>query len=237
MRIALCDDELASIHMLQELIQAFCRNRKLELTMDLFSSGEDFLASAYEYDIVFMDVFLTGLSGIEAVRQSDHSRYRQIVFTTISREYAIDAFGLNATHYLLKPLTAESVAEAMERCLTRLGQGAKKVLSIKTSQGVVVIPMERIILIEVFNKLCIVRTRKGEFRTYTSLDALSEQLDASFLRIQRSYTINMKFVETFLFDRVIMQNGMEIMLSRNNRAELKEQYQRFLWDLARRGDV
>ena len=77
---------------------------------------------------------------------------------------------------------------------------------------------------------------KSDFRTYTSLDALFEQLDDAFLRAQRSYVVNMRFVESFLFDRVILAGGTEIMLSRSNRTELKRQYQSFLFRLARRAE-
>lgn len=233
MRLALCDDEAASRLELQALIQAFGKERKLEFDIELFSCGEDFLAAHHEYDIVFMDIYLSGISGIETVTRSDSPSRCQVVFTTASREHAVEAFGLDAAHYLVKPLTAESVADAMERCLRRLGQGLEKSLAVRTGQGTISVPMERITFIEVFDKLCTVHTDKNDFQTHTSLDALFEQLDDTFLRVQRSYVINMSFVESFLFDRVILRNGTEIMLSRSNRAELKKQYQKFLFGLAR----
>jgi len=237
LRLALCEDETLSLHTLQELVQSFCKEQKLEAEIDVFTCGEDFLASVREYDIVFMDIYLTGINGMEAVARSDRSSRGQVVFTTSSREYAVEAFGMNAAHYLIKPLTPEGVAEAMQRCLTRLGQNVQKDLAVKTSQGTVSVPMKKIVYIEVFNKLSTVHTIKNDYQTYTSLDALFEQLDDSFLRVQRSYVVNMAFVESFLFDRVIMPGGMEIMLSRNNRAELKRQYQRFLFNLARRDEA
>lgn len=237
MRIALCDDEGDALLALQEMVQAFCEKRGLEATIDSFPGGEDLLASTQQYDIFFMDIYLPGMSGVEAAERFGTSPHQQVVFTTASREHAIEAFRLNAAHYLMKPLTTQSVAEAMERCLTRLGKPPQKSLDIKTNQGTISVPMERIVFIEVLNKLCIIHTAKNEFRTYTSLDALFEQLDDSFLRAQRSYVVNMKFVESFLFDRVILGDGTEIMLSRSNRTELKKQYQRFLFQLARRIEV
>lgn len=233
MHIALCDDEAQSLHTLQALVRSFCRERNLDVEIDCFSCGEDFLASKGQYDIVFMDIYLTGISGMETVERFGNSEHCQVVFTTTSREHAVEAFGMNAAHYLMKPLTAETVAQAMERCLRRLGQSPGKSLSIKTSRGMVSVPMEKITYIEVLDKLCTVHTVKNEFQTYTSLDALFEQLDDAFLRVQRSYVVNMDFVESFLFDRVILNGGVEIMLSRNNRAELKKQYQKFLFGLAR----
>lgn len=237
MRIALCDDETVSRQALQELVRAFGDAQKLEFEIDTFSSGEDFLTSAQEYDIVFMDIYLTGISGMETVERLGGSEWCQVVFTTTSREHAIEAFGLNAAHYLVKPLTAQAVAEALERCLSRLGQSPGKALTVKTGQGTVSVPMDKIIYIEVLDKLCTVHTAKNAFQTYASLDALYEQLDGSFLRVQRSFVVNMGFIESFLFDRVVMQGGTEIMLSRNNKPVLKKQYQDYLFHLARRGEL
>lgn len=99
-------------------------------------------------------------------------------------------------------------------------------------------PAFTIIYIEVFNKICTIHTEKNSFQTYTSLDALSELLDGdSFMRAQRSFLVNMKYIESFYFDHIVMQSGKEIVLSRNNRAGLKNQYQQFLFHLARRGTI
>lgn len=234
MRIALCDDEATDRQTIRELALSFGKERGLEFEIDAFSSGEEFLASAVGYDIVFMDIYLTGISGMETVERLGSSSACQIVFTTTSREYAVEAFGMDAAHYLVKPLTAGAVAAAMERCLNRLGQGSGKTLPVRTSQGTVSVPVEKIIYIEVRDKLCTIHTGKNTFQTYTSLDALSEQLGDSFLRVQRSYVVNMAYIESFLFDRVVMQDRTEIMLSRTNKLELKNQYQNYLFHLARR---
>ena len=234
MYIALCDDEKGALLMLQDIVRSFCNARGLDAGIDLFPSGEDFLLSSRKYDVVFMDIYLPGINGLDAVGQ--YRRRGQIVFTTISEDHAVKAFGLNATHYLVKPLTVEAVTEAMERCLVRLGKVLETTIMVKTNQRTVSVQMKQIQFIEVFNKLCLIHTEKNEFRTYTSLDALFEQLDDSFLRLQRSYVVNMNFIESFLFDRVILKNNMEIMLSRSNRSEMKKQYQSFLFQMAR-GDL
>lgn len=98
--------------------------------------------------------------------------------------------------------------------------------------------MDNIVYIEVLNKICTVHTEKNSFQTYISLDALSELLDGtSFIRAQRSFIVNMKYIESFYFDHIVMQGGKEIVLSRSSRTELKNQYQQFLFHLARRGAV
>lgn len=185
-----------------------------------------------------MDIYLGGINGVEAARNISQTGRGRFIFTTASREHALEAFALNAVHYLLKPLTKNAVREALGRCLPKHEDEHPNFLEIKTRQGVVPIPMDNIVYIEVLNKICTVHTEKNSFQTYISLDALSELLDGtSFIRAQRSFIVNMKYIESFYFDHIVMQGGKEIVLSRSSRAELKNQYQQFLFHLARRGAV
>lgn len=235
MLIALCDDENAALDILKAHINTYCSKENLTLQLDCFSCGEDFLSSPQQYDIVFMDIYLPGISGMDAVREGGIGS-SQIVFTTTSREHAVEAFGLNAAHYLIKPLTEENVIEAMMRCQMRMNTPPEKILEVKTTGGIVPVSMSTITYVEVFNKVSVVHTQKNDLQTYTPLDAIFEMLDSKcFLRLQRSFAVNMNFIESFLADRVVMQNGVEIVLSRSYRQELKTEYQRFLFDLARRG--
>ncbi len=159
----------------------------------------------------------------------------QTVFTTTSRDYAIEAFSLNASHYLLKPLSQKSIEDAMKRCLSSNNIQHFGHLDIKTNLGMVSIPVEHIIYIEVFNKVCLIHTEKNTFKTYSSLDALFELLNNRiFMRAQRSFIANMNFIESFYFDHIVLSTKKEIVLSRNTRSQLKNQYQQFLFRLARR---
>lgn len=232
MQIALCDDEEQQIDVLEGFLRAYEAEHDLNLTITRFSSGEALLAASEEFSIVFMDIYLDGLLGTETVRRL--SWEAQVVFITSSREHAIEAFGLGAIHYLLKPVEQAAVWEAMDRCLARMGTNAGPVLHIQTSHGSIPISAAQITYIEVFDNLCIIHTAKQQFQTYTALNTLFEQLDGrQFLRPQRSFVVNMEYIGSFLSGKLILKDGTEISLSRNNRAELKAQYQRFLFDLTR----
>lgn len=238
--IAICEDEAQDRELLTRLLQTVLTKKKLNARIDSFSCGEDFLAAHEQspYDIAFMDIYLRGINGTDTVRRAlSHHRCR-FIFTTVSSEHALEAFALEAAHYLLKPLTEESVREALERCLPALSSEEKHFLELKTNQGNVSIPVDNIVYIEAMNKICVIHTKKNEFRSYTSLNALYELLDdALFLYAQRSYVVNMQFIDAFHFDHIVLEGGLQIVLSRNNRSELKKQYERFLFRLARKGDL
>ncbi|MDD3338822.1 MAG: LytTR family DNA-binding domain-containing protein [Lachnospiraceae bacterium] len=237
MRIAICDDEMECLDLLETLILDFSKKRNLKVEIEQFVSGQFllFANAASKYDIVFLDIYLEDENGMDVAKRLNLSREQQLIFTTTSEEYAIEAFGLNATHYLVKPITNDSVTQAMERCLKRAGKSTMKMLDIKTSDGRLAIPMENVQYIEVFNKKCEIHTAHSIYQTYISLDALFEQLDAGlFFKAQRSYIVNMREIDSFFFDHLVLKNGLEITLSRSNRSVLKKQYQNYLFDLARR---
>lgn len=236
--IAICDDNPDDSAVLNDLVLDFCSDRQLDVRIDLYSSGEELLAACLTvpYSILFMDIYMAGINGIDTIRQLD-SRSSSVIFTSTSREHAIEAFGVNATHYLLKPLTASGIQEAMTRCLHTLGGLSDKQIRVKCSQGDLSIPMNGILYIEVFNKVSVIHTRTRTFQTYMTLNALYELLDESFMKAQRSFVVNMYTIESFSFDHITLKDGKEIVLSRQNRQTLKKQYQDFLFQAARKGTI
>lgn len=238
MYIALCDDDQTTLKELKTYVSAHFAATAYTVQIDFFSRVEDFLNCRQTYDIVFMDIYYDGMNGMDAVKYMQRTENCQIVFSTASREYAVEAFAVDAAHYLVKPLTQAKVSDALDRCLKRMNRISERILEIKTRNATIPIPMANIIYIEVFNKISVIHTTGNTLQTYTSLDALFEALGPHmFMRAQRSYIVNMKFIDSFFYDHILLQNGLEIKLSRNNRSILKTQYQNFLFDLARKGEL
>lgn len=236
--IAICEDNESDMEILLKRLSEACGELNVVMRADMFRTGEDFLAASRErgYDIAFMDIYLDGINGIEAAKST--GKACRFVFTTISADHAVEAFGLNAAHYLVKPMSKENVFEALSRCIASLSGKTTPILSIKSGKKITRIPMEKIVFIEVMNKVCAVHTENEIYETPISLNSLCGQLDETvFMRAQQSYAVNMGYIESFYFDRVIMRGGLEIALSRNSRGELKKQYQRFLFGQVRGEDI
>lgn len=239
LHIAVCDDDESDRNSLLLHLTDVCDDLGLLTQIDTFTSGEHFLSAgiAKNYDIVFMDIYLNDINGIDAVQSAQMSwpQTSHFVFTTISSEHAIEAFNLNASHYLVKPLKPEKVREAVERCISSCPAKNKRILEIKTGRKQISIPMEDISYIEVTNTRCTVHTEEQSFQTYTSLNALFTLLDEKlFLRVQKSFVVNMAFIDSFFYDHIVLKDGTEISISRNKRTELKKQYQDFLFRYVRR---
>jgi len=237
LRIAICDDCNTDRNLLSQMIHEYSIENSIAESISLFESGEEFLHSCCVYDIVFMDIHLPGLSGIQTVREYQYHPMKScIVFVTQSERYAAAAFGLNALHYIRKPVNTAQVTAAMEKCISCFRLLPVRYLMIQGKGEILPVITSGIQYIEVFNKKSVVHTRQREIETYTSLSRLYESLDPDiFLRIQRSYIVNMHSIGEFHFDHILMKNKKSIPLSRMNRGTLKMRYQEFLDELAYEG--
>jgi DNA-binding LytR/AlgR family response regulator len=169
-------------------------------------------------------------NGIEVVKKLRRFGYFPVVFITESTDYAVDAFAVNALHYLIKPVSEPAVEEALNRCLATLNLMHESILEVKTLHRTVPVAVRQITYIEVFNNVSVIHTDRTEFQTYTPLKDLFEILDKRlFMKPHRSYIVNMGYIQSFHFDHLVLDNGMKIGLSRKNRSDLKQQHQDFLF--------
>lgn len=244
-RIAICDDDQRDLSEFSSHILHYCREREIDIDLKCFHGAQELLETITRFDIIFIDIYLkdaNGLKIIEQVRQKISDTL--VVFITSSREFAVDAFRVNALHYLVKPLSPSDLEGALERCFAMLQApgltaGGPKTLTVKIIKEPIpaVIRMHDLLYIEVFRKISVLHTKKSEFETYASLNSIYEQLDDSFLRVQRSFIINMNAIEALTGEYVLLTGGVHIPVSRKNRVSIKQQYQDFLFHKARGGQI
>jgi DNA-binding LytR/AlgR family response regulator len=189
-------------------------------------NGEDALAKINNEkpDLVFLDIKMPGLSGLEVARRMTHPS--MVVFVTAYHKYAVDAFEEEAVDYLLKPVSDERLMRAIARIKNRCGdkegiQDLKPLLSrlakalekkdayvryLRASFGKAMrlVPVEDVLFIRAQTKYTSVVTRDGEFLMRTALTELIRQLDPElFWRIHRSIIVNVSKVVS------IKQTGRE----------------------------
>lgn len=240
-RIAVCDDNQNDLLIFSNYILQYCQRQEIDIDLKCFPGAQELLETIAEFDIIFMDIYLKDANGLEIIGQVRGTMsHTPVVFLTSSREFAIEAFRVNALHYLVKPVSQSDLEAALARCFTMIQTtGAEtdetKILTIKIINNPIpaVIRMHDIQYIEVFRKISVLHTKKSSFETYASLNSIYEQLDHTFLRVQRSFIINMNAIEALTAEYVILNGGIQIPVSRKNRVFMKEQYQNFLFRKAR----
>ena len=125
LRIAICDDVIEQTLMLQKYIREYYENNGAEYQLSLYTSGEELLADVEKMDIIFLDIGMPGLDGIETGRiiRSKNSSCR-IIMETVMVERMREAFFFEAFRFIVKPIEREEVEEALNACMRKvLGSG------------------------------------------------------------------------------------------------------------------
>lgn len=238
MRIAVCEDDAAEREHLARVLEACDPS----MSVECFADGATLLdaarahASAPEnasaqtsaaagahagtpfeqpFDIAFIDVYLERENGVDVARDLCASfPETALVFVTSSREHAVEAFSLNALHYLVKPVAVEGVAEALDR----FGQSfAKRRPAVAFSLGREsrTVYLDDICCIQSFGhdkELLLVDGRR--IRVRQSMEELELTLGASFLKLNRGTIVNMEHIERMTPDFCLLRDGTRLDFAR-----------------------
>jgi two-component system, LytTR family, response regulator LytT len=175
------------------------------------------LAGELKPDLLFLDVQMPGLTGFEVARRLIQADLLpQLIFVTAFDQYAIDAFSVNAVDYLLKPVDADRLAQALDRVRRRLAsehaaklplspadlervieavqarQGRRDQLAIRVGERFVLVQAEEVIHASLVDEAIVVVTNTvSGTSNYRTLDELQTRLDpAMFWRVHRSHLVN-----------------------------------------------
>jgi two-component system response regulator LytT len=152
------------------------------------------LAAAVPYDVVFIDVEMPGLSGLDAARLV-HGRTGapQLVFVTAHEQYAIEAFAVEALDYLLKPVDPERLAQVVRRLGKKpAAPAAVQKIPVVSAGETVLLDWDEVHYAQADSDYCRVHTYDRSYLCTRSLRELEETLPADrFARIHRSYLVNL----------------------------------------------
>ena len=236
MKIAICDDLNYDKHFLFRSLNSYCETNNIKVVITEYASGESLLEKfTYNmFDILFLDIYMNGLNGIDTAKKiREIDKDCLLVFVTSSREHALDGFDVNALHYLVKPVSAEKIAEVFIRCKNILDI-AEPYIAVISDRLVVKIPVKSIQYIEVYDKACFIYKDSEVIKTYLSLEEISKQLVGKFfLRCHRSYIVNMRFIVNVDESDFILQSGKHISIRQSEKQSIKQTYMNFLFSLTR----
>lgn len=207
--ILIVDDEPVARSRLRELLADLAPEFPHRIVGEAANAPEALSQiEASQPQIVLLDVQMPGMTGIELARHmsaraasSETPRPMPLViFVTAFEEFAVEAFEVRAIDYLLKPVRAQRLLEALKRAVTRLpsdqiqaiDQLAKATntrrrhLSVHERGRVILVPLEQVIYLKAELKYITVRTREREFLIEESLTSLEEEFVDRFVRIHRN---------------------------------------------------
>lgn len=232
MLVAICDDLASDREILLDYCTQYAKEKRLPITTLSFENAGELLTNkeARSADVIFMDIYMEGALGTDAARILRGKGFRgALVFTTTSQEHYAVGFDVEATHYLIKPILWGAFCESMRRVQDRRIENTRKI-RVTSGRNEVDVDVSGIKYIEVYGHQTVIYTVRGEIPVNQSLAALEERLGGDpFIRCYRYFIVNMDYVKRMNEDNFLMDDGHEIPLSRDGRANLKSRYMAYVF--------
>ncbi|SCY50656.1 LytR/AlgR family response regulator transcription factor [Alkaliphilus peptidifermentans] len=237
--IAICDDHPIQVDLLKNFIEAM----KLPIEIDylLTYSGEELLLNIDKkiLDIVFLDVEMKNINGIETGRII-RQKFPQaiIVFITGYKHYALEAFELYSFQYILKPITMEKMQDIMNKIILRIQElnvlnDISKLFVFKNKEEVVQLRVDDIYFFEKEFRKIKIQTKNGKYSYYGTIKLLLEELDSSlFIQCQQGYIVNRtKILEVRDYCIYFRDVNEKVPISRRFKKQVIEAFEKNLFRL------
>lgn len=180
-------------------------------------------------DLVFLDIEMPGLDGLDLIGVYGAGRMPLVVFVTAHQEYAVRAFEAEAVDYLVKPLSETRFRMTMTRLAERLRNRRPEArVAVPTGDGTRLLDAGEIGWIEAEDDHAVIHAASGRHRLRQSLAALEARLDpASFARVHRSAIVRLDQVREVRTDdrgetTLVLRDGTILLVSRRRAARIKE---------------
>ena len=231
MCIAVCDDDETEVSFLRELIESY---PKQKLNADGYSSGEDLLRTGNIYDLIFLDIDMKGIDGIETARRIRiHDRKVKIVYVTSYKEYAGKAFSVHAFGYLLKPVKQEKIWKQIEDALLWQEEEAPEVKQVEFTavEGLVRLPVDMIYYFEYQNRRIYMKAKDTTYEMRGRISDIAGRMEEyGFSVPHKSFVVNLYHVKNIKGYEILMMNGEWIPLSQKQAVQFKEKLSLYLAD-------
>ena len=229
-RIAVVDDDEPDRNCLIKHLRRYEAERALNMELRCFDDGED-LVTGYraDYDLILLDIemcFMDGMQAAKTVRKLDDQV--PIIFVTNAPQYAIEGYKVRALDYVLKPVSWFSLCESLDRALLHRRSHEERHITVALREGRLRLNTDRICYVEVQDHQLTYNTLDGKYVTKGAIrEAETLLTDESFVRCNRCYIVNLKYVEA-VQEGDVRVHGDRIQVSRRQRKSFMDALNRYM---------
>ncbi|MDE6387750.1 MAG: LytTR family DNA-binding domain-containing protein [Lachnospiraceae bacterium] len=214
--IAICDDEKYMSDQIRRMASDFFRGKNVEAAVTQFTCGEELLQYDKTIDILFLDIQMKGLNGMDTARKLRERKFKGfLIFITVLKEMVFQSFEVQAFDYLVKPVEQRPFDKMMERLFISMQNAGEANLLVQKGYESRIISLEDIVYCEIIDRKVYLHLSSGEIVDfYDRIENLENKLDNRFFRCHRSFLINMQYLKSYKNQTAYMEDNSTIPVSR-----------------------
>jgi len=222
---AIIDDEEINRLTLEHYI-SLTDSLQLVVSMDDALQGLNYFRAGNKVDVLFLDIQMPQLNGLDLLRVLSDPPI--VILTTAHEDFAVDAFDLRVTDYLVKPFDYARFSRAVQRALQQhttpvaVAPPAAPAgppdhdLFVKVNNKMVRINFDDVLYIEALSDYVIIVTDRQKYIVYTTMKALDARLPFDhFVRVHRSYILNMRRIEAIEDGAAVVPGGQHVPIGKS----------------------
>lgn len=226
-KVGICDDGKSTCAELEKKILRYAKAHNIKVDVQTWNSGEalcGFLAEKNELDLLFLDIELYEVSGIDVghfIRENMENYSMQIVYISGKTTYAQSLFKVQPMDFLVKPIGEEQIYEALEKALLIIDRSRAR-FEYDLGKEHYFVPYREIkYLVSEKRKIRLV-LMQGEREFYGKIADVMERMPTEFIMIHKSYIINKNYVARYRNDLVELEDGTELPISKAFRKQVRQ---------------
>ncbi|MEG0912234.1 MAG: LytTR family DNA-binding domain-containing protein [Oscillospiraceae bacterium] len=227
-KIAFCDDDIAFSDKAKSKVETVCKQKEIDVEIKLFDSAAAFLENDLSFfDVIFLDIEMD-INGIEVGAEIAKRKINPIIiFVSSYIEYAPKGYQVSAFRYILKDNFDFLITSCIDDVVTKMDE-RKRTIKVKTGMVTESILLEDILYIESRKRLlCIhfVNDKRPELSYYNKICDLENEIGfKGFLRIHKSFLVNVQYIESIARTGVKLTNGEVLSVSQANYNEVYKSF-------------
>lgn len=229
-RILSIEDDPVQEATLRAHLKQYGQAHALEYELIWEQSAFEFAGGEAHYDLVFLDIDLPGINGMEAAEAlRSYDSETPVIFVTNLAQYAVRGYAVDALDFMVKPVSYQDFVLRMDKALRVMERNAAKSIMIQTAEGLRFVPARIIAFVDIANHELAYHFATGEvLRVRETLASAEEKLgSASFVRISKSCLVNMAHIKTIRRDELALSTGDSVWFSRSRKKPALEAIARY----------
>ncbi len=228
---AIVEDEEVFLQNTKELLANTFNKKKAQVAFDFFLSGKEFLPmfeQHFHYDMIFLDIEMPGIDGISLCKRiREISPDALVVFISNKESLVFQTFEVQPFRFIRKSELRELSEGLVDAILTELDRRSPRTIRFVESPtgDVFSFDVRKILYIEAQRKDTIIHTDQGERTVRIKFMDMEDMLSSfPFLKVHRSFLVNMEAITQIKKDNCILTSGISIPISRSLRDQVRAQF-------------